>query len=132
VGDSYVGKTCLIFNYAKDEFLTKPVSTVADEYDLSDIQYMGTKVKLSVWDLSGKDEHKSLREFAYGKADAVFFCFSLAQIALEGQEEGKIQAGSTNSATLSLMSIKNKWIPEIRKSSVKILVGTKSDQLFVG
>jgi GTPase SAR1 family protein len=39
---------------------------------------MGAKVKLSVWDLSGKDEHKALREFAYSKADVVIFCFSLA------------------------------------------------------
>jgi GTPase SAR1 family protein len=92
---------------------------------------MGSKVKLSVWDLSGKDEHKGLREFAYSKADAVIFCFSLAQCALEGQEEGKISAGTTNAATLSLMSIKNKWLPEIKKQSVKILVGTKCDQLFV-
>ena len=98
---------------------------------------MGTNVKLSVWDLSGKDEHKGLREFAYSKADAVIYCFSLAQCALEGQEEGKIIADSTNTATLSLMSVKNRWIPEIMKSennkkqSVKILVGTKSDQLFV-
>ena len=36
------------------------------------------------------------------------------------------------------MSVKNKWLPEInrwlpesKKHSVKILVGTKSDQLFV-
>ena len=91
-----------------------------------------------MWDLSGKDEHKGLREFAYSKADAVIFCFSLAQCALEGQEEGKIAAGTSNSATLSLMSVKNKWLPEIarwvpesKKNCVKILVGTKSDQLFV-
>lgn len=139
VGDPFVGKTCLIFNYAKDEFLTKPVTTVADEYDISDIQYMGQKVKLSVWDLSGKDQHRGLRDFVYSKADAVIFCFSLAQCALEGQDEGKIVAGaSANTATLSLMSVKNKWLPEItkqlgdsKKQVVKILVGTKSDQLFV-
>ena len=41
VGDPFVGKTCLIFSYAKDEFITKPITTVADEYDISDIQYMG-------------------------------------------------------------------------------------------
>lgn len=78
VGDTFVGKTCLIFSYAKDEFLSKPVTTVTEQYDISEIQYMGAKVKLSVWDLSGKDEHKALREFAYSKADVVIFCFSLA------------------------------------------------------
>lgn len=36
-------------------------------------------MNLSVWDFSGKEEHTSLRDFAYGKADAVIFCFTLAE-----------------------------------------------------
>ena len=57
---------------------------------------------------------------------------------MEGQDDNKIIADTTNTATLSLMSVKNKWIPELtkglpesKKQTVKILVGTKSDQLFV-
>lgn len=41
-----------------------------------------------------------------------------------GTESGSIP-------TLSLLSVKNKWLPEINKPVIKILVGTKSDQLFV-
>ena len=39
VGDTHVGKTSLIFSYAKDEFPEKYVTTVADEYSISDISY---------------------------------------------------------------------------------------------
>ena len=93
---------------------------------------MGAKVKLSVWDLSGKDEHKALREFAYSKADVVIFCFSLAQLEVQGAAEGNIMGTESGSIpTLSLLSVKNKWLPEIKKPVVKILVGTKSDQLFI-
>lgn len=39
VGDTHVGKTSLVFSYAKDEFTEKYVTTVAEEYSISDISY---------------------------------------------------------------------------------------------
>lgn len=78
IGDNYAGKTSLIFSYAKDEFPDKYLTTVADEYEVSDITYQREKITLSVWDLSAQDDHISLREFAYSKADAVIYCFTLA------------------------------------------------------
>ena len=79
VGDTHVGKTSLVFSYAKDEFNEKYVTTVAEEYSISDIIYQGQKIALSVWDLSAQDDHVSLRDFAYSKADGVIFCFTLAE-----------------------------------------------------
>lgn len=39
VGDCYIGKTNLVFSYAKEEFPDKYVTTVAEEYECSDIIY---------------------------------------------------------------------------------------------
>lgn len=39
VGDTHVGKSSLVFSYAKDEFNEKYVTTVAEEYSISDISY---------------------------------------------------------------------------------------------
>jgi small GTP-binding protein len=78
VGDTYVGKTNLIYSYAKDEFVEKYVSTVSQEYEMAGISYQNQQVRLTVIDNSALQEHESLREFAFSKADGVIICFSLA------------------------------------------------------
>jgi small GTP-binding protein len=112
VGDSGVGKTNLILSYAADEFPTVYKPTVFDNYS-SEIEYNGHPTNLEIWDLSGKDEHQSLRKFAYSKAQAIIICFSINDIK-------------------SFKSIQSKWLREIRadeklKSLPLILAATKCD-----
>jgi small GTP-binding protein len=132
VGDTYVGKTNLIFSYASDEFIEQYITTVSDEYSLSDLSISNsTPVKLSIWDMGGCEEQKSLRKFAYKAADVIIFCFSLAEtdVSAKVKSEKKI-------CHLSLSSIKNIWLPEVAEElkstdkSIKILAGLKSDQLY--
>ena len=69
VGDTFCGKTNLLYSYARDEFIQEYTPTVCDHYALGEITRTtssGTKKqKLSGWDRSGKPEHAQLRKFAY-------------------------------------------------------------------
>jgi Ras-related C3 botulinum toxin substrate 1 len=67
VGDTAVGKTNLLLSYATDQFSMEHVPTVFDHYSL-ETEVRGQRIKLEVWDQSGREEHKNLRKFAYGKA----------------------------------------------------------------
>jgi small GTP-binding protein len=67
VGDTGVGKTNLLLSYATDQFNMEHVSTVFDHYSLES-EVRGQRIKLEVWDSSGREEHKNLRKFAYSKA----------------------------------------------------------------
>ena len=67
VGDAGVGKTNLLLSYATDQFNMVHVPTVFDHYSL-ETEVRGQRIKLEVWDQSGREEHKNLRKFAYGKA----------------------------------------------------------------
>ena len=82
VGDTFCGKTNLLFSYAKNEFITTYQQTMFDHYNLGEVlKVNGSQkkhIKLSVWDVSGSESHASLRKFAYSKADAIIFCFDLA------------------------------------------------------
>ena len=53
VGDTFVGKTNLIFSYASNEFIEQYITTVSEEYILSDLTVSGTPIKLSIWDMGG-------------------------------------------------------------------------------
>jgi len=75
VGDTGVGKTNLLLSYATDQFNMEHVPTVFDHYSLES-EVRGQRIKLDVWDQSGREEHKNLRKFAYGKAQAIIVCYA--------------------------------------------------------
>ena len=88
--------------------------TVFDHY-FSEIEYNGHPTNLEIWDLSGKDEHQSLRKFAFSKAQVIVVCFSMMD-------------------NKSFKSVQSKWLREIRgddklKSIPLVLVATKCDML---
>ena len=42
VGDTYTGKTNLIFSYANNEFIEEYSATVSDEYSVKDVTIKGS------------------------------------------------------------------------------------------
>ena len=114
IGDTAVGKTNLIHSYACDTFMIDYQTTVFDHFTC-ELEFNGHPTSLEIWDLSGKDEHLSLRKFAYSKAQCLILFFSM-----------------TDKKTFD--SIQTKWLKEIRadeklKTLPLILVATKCDLL---
>eukprot|EP01080_Neovahlkampfia_damariscottae_P004500 gene4500-7880_t len=54
VGDGAVGKTCLLFVYAKNEFPEKYVPTIFDNFN-TDVAVDGNSYVLSLWDTAGQE-----------------------------------------------------------------------------
>lgn len=124
VGDSSTGKTRLIVARATNQatprsqlFQTHVPSVWAiDQYrccqevlEKSCEVVDGVSVTLRLWDTFG--DHEKDRCFAYGRADVVLLCFSIAD-------------------NLSLMNVKKVWIEEIKHFCPRtpiVLCGTKND-----
>ncbi|KAL1239984.1 Ras-related protein [Trichinella pseudospiralis] len=78
VGDSYVGKTCLLVRLKDDKFLGDNFqSTVGIDYMSKVISVNGTAVKLQVWDTAGQERFHSLTRAYYRDTDAVLLLFDL-------------------------------------------------------
>lgn len=48
IGDSGVGKTCLLFRYADDTFSTTFISTIGIDFKIKTVELEGKKIKLQV------------------------------------------------------------------------------------
>ena len=111
VGDSGVGKTCLLSMYVKG-IIESTIPTIAVEFCTKEIElYDGTKIKVQLWDTAGQERFKSLALTYYRKAYGILLLFDVTKKS-------------------SFISCKN-YLEEVRMNSEKkcivYLVGNKID-----
>lgn len=109
VGDTGVGKTCVLVSFTENAFPEEMGPTSFDNYS-SEIEHDGKNYTLGLFDTSG-NEKDTMRRLAYPDAKVFIIFFSLVDRS-------------------SFERVKTKWAPEIRGSgntSPIILVGNKSD-----
>jgi len=53
LGDSCVGKSCLLVRFADDEFNMNYVSTIGVDFRFRSLRHNGKKIKLQIWDTAG-------------------------------------------------------------------------------
>jgi len=113
VGDSGVGKTCLLSMYVKG-ICGPTIPTIAVEFCTKEIELdNGTKVKVQLWDTAGQERFKSLAMTYYRKAYGILLLFDVTKRS-------------------SFISCKN-YLEEVRlnsdKNCVIYLIGNKIDLL---
>jgi len=112
VGNSSVGKTCMLLSYATNSFPTEYVPTVFDNYNTK-VVVEGTPVDLVLFDTAGDAEYDSIRPLNYADTGVFLICFSVVN---PKSAEGVVK----------------KWVDEIRNAAgcaeaPIVLVGTKID-----
>ena len=79
VGDSGVGKTCLLSMYVKG-VCEQTIPTIAVEFCTKEIElYDGTKIKVQLWDTAGQERFKSLAMTYYRKAFGILLLFDVTK-----------------------------------------------------
>ena len=79
VGDSGVGKTCLLSMYVKG-VCGPTIPTIAVEFCTKEIELNdGTKVKVQLWDTAGQESFKSLAMTYYRKAYGILLLFDVTK-----------------------------------------------------
>lgn len=76
VGDSKVGKTCLIQTYGTGEFPEDYEITVGHSFT-HNLRLNKERIEVNIHDTGGSREHAGVRHMLYNKADVFIICFSL-------------------------------------------------------
>ena len=94
LGDSWVGKTCLLISYATDCFSHIYYPTLFEHY-VSEVKIAEETIKLNIWyvlyslsqmiminrDTSAQESSASMRKCCYDNCDVFFVCFSVADLS---------------------------------------------------
>jgi len=81
LGDSGVGKTCLISRFISGQFDANVNSTNGASYASKKVDYpdLGTSLVLDIWDTAGQEKYKSLTKFFYKDAAMVILVYDITR-----------------------------------------------------
>jgi len=111
IGDSGVGKTCLLLRYANDSFSPTFITTIGIDFKIKDIQLDGKRIKLQIWDTAGQERFRTITTSYFRGAQGILLVYDVTD-------------------RNSFISIRN-WVAQIQMHADvnvnKILIGNKCD-----
>mmetsp|Transcript_2456 Transcript_2456/g.5495 ORF Transcript_2456/g.5495 Transcript_2456/m.5495 type:complete len:206 (-) Transcript_2456:449-1066(-) len=111
IGDSGVGKSCLLVRFADDTFSEIYMSTIGVDFKIRTVKRDGKTIKLQIWDTAGQERFRTITSSYYRGAHGIIIVFDL-----------------TNRESFS--NVKS-WLREIARFASenvsRLLVGNKSD-----
>ncbi|XP_045788389.1 ras-related protein RABD2b isoform X1 [Trifolium pratense] len=142
IGDSGVGKSCLLLRFADDSYLDSYISTIGVDFKIRTVEQDGKTIKLQIWDTAGQERFRTITSSYYRGAhgiivsifklvvrqqfpfyvilgnNGVIFLFNLLQVVYDVTDQE------------SFNNVKQ-WLNEIDRYASenvnKLLVGNKSD-----
>lgn len=112
IGDSGVGKSCLLLRFADDAFTESYISTIGVDFRFRTVKIDKKTVKLQIWDTAGQERFRTITSAYYRGADGIIMVYDVtAQDSFDHV---------------------NDWLKEVNRyaseGTCKLLVGNKSDR----
>ncbi|KAM9466909.1 ras-related protein Rab-15-like isoform 1-T3 [Clarias gariepinus] len=112
LGDSGVGKTCLLCRLTDNEFLSPHISTIGVDFKMKTLEVNGMKVRIQIWDTAGQEKYQTITKQYYRRAQGIFLVYDIT-------------------SSLSFQNV-IKWISDVDEYAPhivqKILIGNKHDE----
>ncbi|XP_022202556.1 ras-related protein Rab-13 [Nilaparvata lugens] len=80
LGDSNVGKTCLVHRYCDETYYDTYTATIGIDYKQKIITVDGARVKLQIWDTAGQERFRTLTTAYYRGAMGILLMYDVTRI----------------------------------------------------
>ena len=119
IGESGVGKTCILRRFVENKFLKNHLATIGIDFKTKNIEIDGTPIKLKIWDTAGQERFRNITNQYYKGADGIILVFDVTdQKSFEKIKEWMSQIkANTQADQIGLVLIGNKCDIEPRTIS---------------
>jgi Ras-related protein Rab-8A len=111
IGDSGVGKSCLLLRFSDGSFTTSFITTIGIDFKIRTIELDQKRIKLQIWDTAGQERFRTITTAYYRGAMGILLVYDVTDES-------------------SFNNIRN-WIRNIEQHASdnvnKILIGNKAD-----
>jgi len=112
IGESAVGKTCILLRFTDNQFLMNHITTIGIDYKSKKITSGQYSVKLKIWDTAGQERFRNITKQYYKGADGILLVYDITD-------------------RNSFEKIKD-WMKQIQENTIKeqigiVLLGNKCD-----
>ncbi|XP_052829479.1 ras-related protein Rab-35 isoform X1 [Octopus bimaculoides] len=110
IGDSSVGKSCLLLRFAENTFSPSYITTIGVDFKIRTVECNGEKVKLQIWDTAGQERFRTITSTYYRGTHGVIIVYDVTS----GESFANVK----------------RWLHEIDQNCdlvSRILVGNKCD-----
>ena len=123
IGESGVGKTCIISRYISGTFDSNVTSTNGASYCSKNVKYenLGKNLLLDIWDTAGQEKYKSLTKFFYKDAAVAILVYDITRResfdSIRDYWYGQVQENGSKNIVLGIAGNKcdlyeNEAVPE--------------------
>ena len=77
IGESGVGKTCILRRFVEDKFLKNHLATIGIDFRTKNIIVDGVQVKLKIWDTAGQERFRNITNQYYKGADGIILVYDV-------------------------------------------------------
>lgn len=79
VGDSDVGKTCMVQRFKSGIFIEKQQNTIGVDFTVRNLDIDGRKVKMQVWDTAGQERFRTITQSYYRSAHGAMVAYDISR-----------------------------------------------------
>jgi len=121
IGESGVGKTCILLRYTDNKFIKHHLTTIGIDYKTKDVNINGKSIKLKIWDTAGQERFRNITQQYYKGADGIVLVFDLTdRNSFEKIREWMKQIQSyTQRESIAIVLLGNKCDAENKAVSAK-------------
>ncbi|KAG6749261.1 hypothetical protein POTOM_046304 [Populus tomentosa] len=115
IGDSGVGKSCLLLRFADDSYIESYISTIGVDFKIRTVEQDGKTIKLQIWDTAGQERFRTITSSYYRGAHGIIVGDHVVYDVTDQESFNNVK----------------QWLNEIDRYASdnvnKLLVGNKSD-----